>query len=125
MKSTLVADIIYFIHLVITFFILFGIFILPSRYLPFYIGFIIFVILNWYGLFGVCILTKLEHYFRTGIWLNISADQEGGPEFFRPIVQSIFNIKLTRGEAWNANLMLFLVIIVIAFIKYIKSIKKH
>ncbi len=119
MKSILIADIIHYFHFVLFLFILFGNFIIPNKYLPFYIVFIIFVILNWYGLFGSCILTKLEYYFRNDKWVNLTAEQEGGPEFFRPLLKSIFGIELSRYKANILNHIIFIFVIVITFIKYI------
>ncbi len=119
MKSTLIADIIYYSHIALLLFILFGIFIVPNKYLPFFIIFIIFIILNWYGLFGSCILTKLEYYFRTGIWSNLNAEQEGGPEFFRPLIKSISGIELSKKNANILNHVTFISVIIISIIKYI------
>ncbi len=100
------------------FFILLGNLFIPNKYLPYFIVFVIFIILNWYGLFGSCILTKLEYYFRYNIWSDLSANQEGGPEFFRPLIKYIFNIDLTRCVADKLNNILFLLVIFISLIKY-------
>ncbi len=114
MKSVLIADIIHYIHIFIVLFILSGNLFISNKYLPFFIIFIIFVILNWYGLFGSCILTKLEYYFRTGVWSELTAEQEGGPEFFRPLIKSIFGIELTRYTSNILNHSLFLLVILIS-----------
>jgi hypothetical protein len=114
--SIIIADIIYYFHIIIVIFILFGNFFIPNRYLPHFIAFVIFVMLNWYGLFGSCILTKLEYYFRTGVWSKLTAEDEGGPEFFRPLIKSVFGIELTRYDANRLNNILFLLVILIAFI---------
>ena len=120
----MISNIIYYIHVLIVFFIIFGIFIISNIYLPYFIIFVLFVMLNWYGLFGSCILTKLEYYFKTGVWSELTAEQEGGPEFFRPLIKCIFNVELTRNQANKLNNILFLTIVLIAFIKYYISVIK-
>ncbi len=119
MKSILIANIIYLIHIILLLFVLFGNFILANKYLPILIICLIFVILNWHGLFGSCILTKLEYYFRNGIWTELTAEQEGGPEFFRPLIKKIFRIDISRTNADILNHILFILIILISLIKYL------
>lgn len=89
---------------------------LPKKYLPYYILFVFLIFLDWNDLDGMCILTKIEHYFRSGKWESTSP-VEGGPEFFRPILQQ-FNISLTRTEADRLNNFIFLLCWGTAFIRY-------
>jgi hypothetical protein len=111
-----IADTIRFIHMLMFIAVFVGIF-LPRRMLPYYLLFVLIIFLDWNDFDGMCILTKLEHYFRTGVW-SIDSPVEGGPEFFRPILQSV-GITLTRAEADRLNNFLFLVAWAIAFIRYV------
>ncbi len=117
--NSYIANIIYLIHILLILFIFFGNFFIPNNYLPFFIIFIILIILSWNYAINVCILTKLEHYFRTGEWSDKNALDENGPEFFRPFITSITGIKMTRIQADKLNLNLFLLVIVISLVKYI------
>jgi hypothetical protein len=110
-----IADIIFFIHMFMFIFVFVGIF-LPKRMLPYYLLFVLLIFLDWNDLDGMCIFTKLEHYFRTGIW-STDAPVEGGPEFFRPLLQSV-GINIGSAEADRLNNFLFLVAWAIAFIRY-------
>ena len=116
--TSIIADIIHYFHAFIVLFILTGNFYIPSKYLVYFIVFVILTIMGWNDLFGACILTKLEYYFRTGIWSNKSAKDEGGPEFFRPFIKSITGIDMTREEADKLNNTLFLSIILISFLRF-------
>lgn len=68
---------------------------------------------------GQCILTKLEFYFRTGIWNHKLPTEEDAPEFFRPMIQNIFNIKLTRHESDRLNNFLFMFCFLLGFYRII------
>jgi hypothetical protein len=72
--------------------------------------------MGWNDMSGQCILTRLEHYFRTGEW-NQKAASEGGPEFFRPIVNKTFNINISRVQTERLSNFLLLVLWLIAFIR--------
>ncbi len=74
--------------------------------------------MGWNDLFGSCFLTKLEYYYRTGIWSNLSAKDEGGPEFFRPFIKSITGIDMTREQSEKLNNTVFLSVVLISVIKY-------
>jgi hypothetical protein len=73
--------------------------------------------MDWNDLDGMCILTKVEHYFRSSEWVS-TAPVEGGPEFFRPILQRL-GISLTRAEADRLNNFVFLFCWLIAFVRYV------
>ena len=119
MKSELFADIIYYIHLFLVLFILVGFIILPSKWLIYYIILGLLILIDWNDLDGMCILTKVEHYFRTGEWVALSSDQEGAPEFFRPFLKRILGIEMERRKAKKLNNFVFLSLILIAFIRYV------
>lgn len=89
----------------------------PHQYLPYYMLFVLLIFFDWNDFDGMCILTKLEHYFRYGTW-EVASPVEGGPEFFRPILES-FGISLSRTEADRLNNFIFLCCWTAAFIRYV------
>jgi hypothetical protein len=105
------ADIFHYFHIGLIFFILLSSFILPTKYLYINIFLIIITMMDWNDFDGMCILTKIEHYFRTGKWESISP-VEGGPEFFRPLVNNTFSLELSSTEADRLNNFLFLSVLV-------------
>jgi hypothetical protein len=117
MKNEFLANIMYYIHLSIIIFIFLGNIILPIKYLKYLIILIIIIMLDWNDMDGMCILTKLEHYFRTGIWSSQPAYLENAPEFFRPFIQKITGLKLSRISASRLNNFIFLVILLIAIVR--------
>ncbi len=112
----LIADLIRLIHYSLFIIVAIGPF-LPNKYIPYYLLFIWIIFLDWNDFDGVCTLTRLEHYFRSGYWSDKSPI-EGGPEFFRPMLQSL-GFSLTRLEADRLNNFIFLIFWGITFIKYI------
>jgi len=72
---------------------------------------IIFIFLDW------GILTGLEHRFRTGKCNNKSAKDENAPEFFRPLINKLFNLNLTRDESDRLNNFTFMLCLLFAFIR--------
>ncbi len=119
MKSDLLANFIYYIHLSIIIFIFLGNIILPFKYLKYLVLLIIIIMLDWNDTDGMCILTKLEYYFRTGIWSSKIATEDGGPEFFRPLIQKLTNLEISRKAASRLNNFLFLVILLISVVRII------
>lgn len=117
----ILADIIRGIHYLMFIFIFSGPFILSSKYLPYYLLFVLLVFFDWNDFDGMCILTRLEYYFRYGVWKNESPI-EGGPEFFRPIINSL-GFNLSRTEADRLNNFIFLVFFTIVLLRYIWSSK--
>ena len=117
MKSEIIANILYYIHFSLIIFILIGNFLLPVRYLPYFAILIVLIILDWNDLDGMCILTKLEYYFREGIWKSQPAVEENAPEFFRPFIKKITGIELTRLAADRLNNFLFLFILLISLVR--------
>ena len=113
----MLANIVRSIHILIVVFVFIGPFILPHKLLPYFLLFILLIFLDWNDFDGMCILTKIEHYLIYGVWDNKSPT-EGGPEFFRPILQYL-GFNLTRTEADRLNNFLFLISWGIAFIRYV------
>lgn len=139
MTNKLIADIIYYTHLLLIIYILFGFIFLPSNHLPFYIILIILVFIDWNDYDGMCILTKLEYYFRYGIWIETQEQiknekDQGYPvidgrtseepaEFFRPLINKVFNVELTSEEATKLNYLLFSLCLLFGFIRYVAYCK--
>ncbi len=116
MQSIILADIIRFLHYLMFIIVLGGPF-LPKKYIPYYILFVFIIFLDWNDFDGMCTLTKLENYFRYGKWSS-NSPIEGGPEFFRPIV-NFLGYNLTRIEADRLNNFIFLLCCITAFIRYV------
>ncbi len=116
MNSPFLANIVYIIHILISFIIFLGNFFIPVRYLSLFAILIISIMINW-NLDDTCILTKTENYFKTGKWVSISAAEENAPEFFRPFVYKLTGIQLDRKKATKLNQFLFLSILLLTLIR--------
>jgi hypothetical protein len=117
MQSILLANILSFLHLLLVLFVVFGIFIVPTKHLPLYIIFLALILLNWTLLDGLCILTKLEHYFRYGEWYNLNKKEEESPEFVRPLLESILKIKISKNASDIFNRIVLLFVLIISALK--------
>ncbi len=115
------GNLVRFIHYLLLIFVLIGHSLLPIEYIKYYLLLIIFIFIDWNDIDGQCILTRLEYYFNTGEWKQKSTI-EGGPEFFRPIINKIFNIELTRIEADRLNNIVFAICWLIGFLRIYKKI---
>ena len=121
MNDVFLAESVVFIHKIITLYVFIGFIITPIQYLKYYMFLILLIFLGW-SVFGNCILTGLEHGFRTGEWKRVTAVEEGAPEFFRPLINKTFNLELTRVEADRLNHGLFTLFLLIAFIRLLKNL---
>ena len=117
----IMANIIRLIHYLLMIFIFVGHILLPVQYIKYYLLLIVFIFLDWNDLDGQCILTRLEYYFNTGNWKQKSPI-EGGPEFFRPLVNKMFNLKLNRVEADRLNNFIFILCWLSAFLRIFNRI---
>lgn len=117
-----IANFINFIHTIMVIYIFVGHYFTPIQYLKYYLLFIIFIFLDWNDFDGQCILTKLEHYFRTGLLSEKSPIQEG-PEFFRPLVRKLFNLKLNSYEADRLNNFTFMMCFLFGFFRLLNHYK--
>jgi hypothetical protein len=123
-KNIIIADLIYYAHIALIIYILFGFIFLPTNHLPFYIILIILVFIDWNDYDGMCILTKLEYYFRYGVWIKQIEEinkYEEPAEFFRPLIKRILNIDLTAQQASRLNNLLFSLCLLFGFIRYWSS----
>ena len=118
MKNVILADIIHLFHSLLLIVLLTGGILLPKRFLSAFIIVGLLVLLDWNDIDGMCILTKLEYYFRTGEWVSSPASQEGAPEFFRPFMKRYLGLNLTRPEADRLNTWIVVMMMLIAFLRY-------
>jgi hypothetical protein len=134
--NIIIADTIHYLNIVLVFYVLTGWIITPVRKIHYYILFVIFVLLDWNDLDGECFLTRLEHYFREKARngsssygngngngngnddekLTISTET-GDPEFFRPLMNRLFNTNLNSQEASRLNYFTFISAILLAFLR--------
>jgi len=121
MKNIFLANIIYLVHLAAILFISLGFIFVPLQYLKYHIIITIVTMLMWY-LGGNCYLTTLEYKLRTGKINNKSAE-DGGPEFFRPFIKKYFCLELNKIEANKLNHILFLIALLLSFIRYMLNTK--
>ena len=117
MINDIIANIIKYIHYILILYVMTGYIYTPIVYLKYYLLIIILIFLDWNDFDGQCILTGIEHYFRFGKWDLRPSEQEGAPEFFRPIINKIFQINLNRNEASRLNYFLFMTSFLIGFIR--------
>jgi len=126
-----IANIIFYFHMGVMFFILTGAFLLPDAYLHYYILLIILVFLDWNDRDGLCSLTKLEYYFRYGIWITRKEetyDLDEPIEFFRPLLHTLFGIneeedKFPIERIHRLNYFIFASMLLIAFIRFLRYCK--
>lgn len=117
MANIYLANVIKLIHILMFLYVLFGCFLLPKKYLFHYLIFIILIFLDWNDFDGMCILTRLENYFRYDIWQSKSPI-EGGPEFFRPLFNNLTGLNLNSFEADRLNNFIFIICWLIGFLRY-------
>lgn len=117
MINIFVANIFRYIHLLLIFYVFTGFIITPIKYLKYYIYMLIFIFLDWNDSDGQCTLTGLEHRFRTGKCNKKSAKDENAPEFFRPLMNKLFNLNLSRDESDRLNNFTFMLCLLFAFIR--------
>ena len=112
----ILAELTRMIHFLVFFLVLLGHSLLPLKYIKYYLILVILIFLDWNDIDGQCILTKLESYFRTGNWTQ-KPPIEGGPEFFRPLINKIFKLNLNAIEADRFNNFVFVCCWAIGYIR--------
>jgi len=115
------ADVIKYIHIILFCYILVGHQITPIVYLKYYLYLIIFIFLDWNDFDGQCILTRLEHGLRTGNWNQKPAIEPDSPQFFRPLVNNLFNLKLSSAEADRLNNFIFMMCLLFGLVRLIEN----
>ena len=114
----ILADIVHFIHILLILFVLVGPFILPKKYLSYYIISVILIFMDWNDSDGQCILTRIEYWLRYNQWYNQGTTSEGGPEFFRTLYTKLSGHQITSIQADRLNNFLFIGGLLIAFLRY-------
>lgn len=123
---THIADLIHYLHIVLVLYIVTGWFITPIKYIHLYLLLIIFVILDWNDFDGQCILTRLEHYYRyknTNSETEPDKEKNERPEFFRPLINKLFNLNLNREESRRVNYFVFVFSFLLGFLRLLKHHK--
>jgi hypothetical protein len=110
------ANLIRLVHYTLVVFVFIAHSLLPLVYVKYYLLLIILIFIGWNDLSGQCILTRLEHYFRTGEW-NQKAPTEGGPEFLRPVLNEMFDINISRVQAERLSSFLLIALWLVAFMR--------
>jgi hypothetical protein len=117
MINNIIADLIYYFHMLLLIYVMIGYLITPLQYIKYLLLIIILIYLNWKYDNERCILTKLEHYYRTNEWNIKPAIEIEAPEFFRQFIKKIFNINLTRESADKLNYYLLTNSFILGFIR--------
>ena len=119
----MLADIIYVIHVFLIIAICSSVFFPTGEWLKYIIVLIPLVMLDWKDSDKQCSLTSLEAKIR-GTWTPGNSNDEGAPEFFRPLLNKVLKpfgqeIK-SRETAGMINNILFLSILLYNIIRYIR-----
>jgi hypothetical protein len=110
MINFIIGEVIEIIHI---FFIVFSVFssvILSEKYLHYYLFGLLLIFLDWNDDDGNCTLTKYEHYFKYGYF---NKDYE----FFRPKINKLLDINLSKKDSNKLNTLLFIVSFMIGYIR--------
>jgi len=119
MYNKILANIVHFIHIIILIVMIFGNFFISIKYLHYYIIALIIILILW-NTIGQCPLTGIETSLRNETKFNFIVDEKNEPEFFRPLMNKFFNLKLTKNQADKINTSLVLLSILFSFYKLIK-----
>jgi len=114
----MLADIVRYIHISLIVFVLFGPFILPKKYLYYYIILVILIFMDWNDLDGQCILTRIEYWLRYNKWYNQGSPLEGGPGIFRHLYIYVTGSQISILNSDRLNNFLFIGGLLIAFLIY-------
>lgn len=109
-------------HIVLMIYIGIGWYVTPIKYIHFYLFFIIFLILDWNDFDGLCMLTKIEDYFRNKNSIKQQQKKEK-PEFFRPIFQKIFNVSVTREQSKRITYCILMVVFLFGLLRMLHHYK--
>ena len=114
--NIIVADVIYYMHIVLMIYIGIGWYVTPIKYIHFYLFFIIFIIFDWNDFDGLCILTKFEDYFRNknSIKQQKKKDQ---PEFFRRLLNKLLNVSITSEQEVRITYCILIVVLLLGFLR--------
>lgn len=113
----ILADIVRYSHILLILFILVGPFLLPKKYLYYYIILVILIFMDWNDLDGQCILTRIEHWLRYNQWYNQGSPLEGGPGIFRHLYIYVTGKQISILNSDRLNNFLFILCLLLAFIR--------
>jgi len=115
------ANIIYFLHLIVFIPVLLAFFYKSGPWLKYNLIFIPLTLIDWHDQDDQCALTSLETKLR-GTWKPGSAESSNeAPAFFQPLLNKMlkpFNIQVTRKSAGRINILLFLAAFLVSFIRF-------
>lgn len=123
MINVLLADAVYWIHITLVIVSIFGVIIVPDNYLKYALLLTPLIILDWNSPDGQCVLTRIEATLR-GNWNSKTADEAGGNEFFRPILNKVlrvFGLNVSRSQASKINYSMFVIGWIAMYIKFLRT----
>ena len=113
--NNIIADLLHYVHIGLLIYIAIGWYITPIQYIHLYLIFIIFVILDWNDFDGTCIITIYEDYFRSknSIKKQTKQKEESSPEFFRPLLNKLLNVNVTREDSKKITYIALMVVMLL------------
>ena len=112
----IVADALNYLHIAFVLYVIVGWYFTPVKYIHLYLLIIIFIFLDWNDFDGLCILTKIEAYFRNKDSEKEEKEQSHA-EFFRPLIKKLFNINMTHNDSTKLNYFIFMLVFLFGFLR--------
>lgn len=116
------ANIVYFLHIIIFTPVFLAFFYKTGPWLKYNILVLPFILMDWYDYDDQCSITSLEAKLR-GTWSPGTAENEGAPAFFQPLLNKLlspFGVTVSREFAGKINMLLFLVALVVSYLRYMR-----
>ena len=121
------ADIIYYLHLIVFIPVLLAFFYKSGPWLKYNLIFIPLILMDWHDQDDQCALTSIEAKLR-GTWKPGGAESgEDAPAFFQPLLNKFlkpFNVQINRDVAGKINILMFLLALLVSFIRFMR-LKKY
>ena len=114
----ILADILHYLHIIIIVLVCMPYFLSPGEWLKYVIIILIFIIIGWHDGIAECDLTALEQRLR-GTW-TLNTSGQPAP-FFQPLLNKVlapFNKHISNENAEHFNYLLFLITLLVSFIRY-------
>ena len=120
--NNIIADLLHYVHIGLLIYIAIGWYITPIQYIHLYLIFIIFVILDWNDSDGICSITIYEDYFRSKNSIKKQTEQkeqkeESSPEFFRPLLNKLLNVNVTREDSKKITYIALMVVMLLGLLR--------